>query len=361
MSRGDRREALSQAEQAAISRICLFCWGLIGDVFLRVPLIEALRERFPQASIVVVVESSAVKVLANHPACSRVVAFNRKKRPFARYLYRATVIGWRLRRERFDLSIDLYGGGTSIHATRFVRARWRVAFGHTPALRAANNILVPHPSFCQHWTRALADLLRPLGIDPDSVRRGTSYFYRPQARVEAERLLADHASAKLVAINLGAGDPRKRWPVENFVALAEILRSACGATPVVYTNPGMEALTAAFAAQFTGNQVRLPRLAFDIEAAVMERCYAVITGDSALMHLASGLKRPILGLFMVTRPEAVAPADCIFVPCYRENATANDECGRPLLDPALTVDLVAARYAELERAIAGHGSRSAHH
>lgn len=359
MSRNSCAEGLTQAEQTAISRLCLFCWGRTGDVFLRVPLIEAIGERFPHALIAVVMDPPAVKVLANHPACSRIVAFNRQRSLSSRYFRQAITIAWRLRRERFDVSVDLYGGGTSIYATRFVQARWRIAFGHTPALRAANNVLVPHPSFCQHWTRALAELLRPLGIDPDSVRRGTSYFCRPEARVEAERILRNYASAKLVAINLGGGDVRKRWGLENFVALAEILRSEYGATPVVYTNPGMEELTEAFAARFAGNYVRLPRLAFDVEAAVMERCHAVITGDSALMHLASGLKRPILGLFLVTRPEAVAPADCVFVPCYRENPRARDPCGRLSLDPELPVDLVAARYAELEQILA-HDSHSAY-
>lgn len=351
MSAPAQGNVLSPAEQAAIARICVLCWGLIGDVFIRVPIIEALRERFPAARIVVVVDPSAQKALANHPACSCVVGFTRKKRPLGRYLVSTLANAWQLRRERFDLSVDLYGGGTSIRTARFINARWRIAFGHTRALRAANNVLVEHPSFCQHWTRALATLVQPLGIDPESVRQGTSYFCRDESRAVAQQLLAGREQQKLVAINLGGGDPRKRWAVPKFVALAEALQASHGVVPVVYTNPGLEALTSEFATRFDGAMVQLPLLTFDIEAAVMERCHAVITGDSALMHLASGLKRPILGLFTVTRPEAVAPEDCVFVPCLVENTAERDACGRPVPEPELPVQRVLRCYDELERAV----------
>jgi ADP-heptose:LPS heptosyltransferase len=343
---------LSATEQAAIGRICVLCWGLVGDTFIRVPIIEALRARFPRARIVVVVDPFSHKVLANHPACSQVIGVTRKKRPLGQYLRSTLAHGWRLRRERFDVSIDLYNGGSSPNAARVINARWRIAFARTNALRAANNLLVEHPSFCRHWTRELATLVQPLGIDPDTVRRGTSYFCRDESRAAAQRLLAGRENRKLIAINLGGGAPRKRWPVERFAALAEALQTGHGVVPVVYTNPGLEALTSEFAARFGGDMLRLPRLDFDIEAAVMERCHAVITGDSALMHLASGLKRPILGLFLDTRPEAVAPEDCAFVSCLVEKAGERDHCGRPVPDLALPVERALECYAELELAIA---------
>ena len=96
-----------------IRRICIIGWGLIGDLFLRVPLIEALHSRFPRAHITVLVDPPGVKVLANHPACSRVLAVPRTKHPTWSWLCNGLRTGIALRRERFDVSVDLYGGGSS--------------------------------------------------------------------------------------------------------------------------------------------------------------------------------------------------------------------------------------------------------
>lgn len=325
-----------------IRTICILGWGLKGDLFIRVPVIEAVKKRFPEARITVVVDPNNMDVLDNHPDVSDVFAFSRKKKPLASYLAGSIANIRKLRRRHFDLSINLYSGGSSPLIMRLVNARVRLGFDHSKALRKSNNLLAHHPSFCQHWTRAFAHVLQPLGVDPLGVRLGTSYYCREESRAKAVELLAPYGDTRLLAINLGAGGEEKRWPVERFVALAALAHDEYAMMPVVLTNPGMEFLSDQFMAGYQGhgNALHLPRLPLDIEAAVMERCDVVLTGDTALMHIASGLKRPVLALFTDTRPEAVEPEDCPFVACYVETAD-KDECGRPKVSRQLPVDVVA--------------------
>lgn len=337
-------------DQNRITGICVIAWGLMGDVFLRVPLIEALRSRFPAADIVAIVDPPAVKVVANHPACTQVIAVTRKKKPLKSYLASIRT-GLDLRRRGFDVSLDSYAGRSSMVATLLINARWRIGFDDRRGLRAVNNVLVSRPSHCQHWSRDLGALLEPLGIGTETIRCGTSYFCRDSSRAAAKRLLAGFAHEKFVAFNLGAGDVDKCWPVSRFVTLAQALQKDHGIVPVVLRNPGQENLADQFAGTFSGPLVSLPRLEFDIEAAVLEQCWAMVTGDSGLMHLAIGLKRPVLALFTGTRPEAVAPQDCIFVPCMREDARSLDAYGRPSVNPDLPVDTVLAGFQELEQRI----------
>ncbi|HEX7045614.1 MAG TPA: glycosyltransferase family 9 protein [Burkholderiales bacterium] len=334
-----------------IERICVIGWGLVGDLFIRIPLIEALRARFPAAEISVIVDPHGTEVLANHPACNRVLAVGRSKRPLLPYLRRALGTALRLRRERIDVSIDLYGGGSSAAATLLINARWRIGFNTRRRLRIANNVLVPPASPCMHWSQGLGIALEPLGIRTSTIRRGTSYYCTASSRITAKNILAGREKAKLIAFNLGAGDPRKCWPVPRFVSLAQLLQAHYGAIPVVFRNPGQEHLAEQFASRFGGDMVRLPRLPLDVVAAVQEQCHAIVTGDSALMHLAIGLKRPVLALFTFTRPEAVQPDDCPFIACMRENHALVDECGRSKPNTDLPVDLVYASYEELERVI----------
>lgn len=331
----------------SVRTICVLCWGLIGDVLVRVATLEALKRRYPQARLTVVVDPSSREVLANHPDCDEVFVFPRRKRPLWRYLTGTAANILRLRRRRFDLSVNLYSGGSSPRITRLINARIRLGFDHTAALRRANNLLAPHPSLCDNWYKAFGTILAPLGVAPGSIRRGTSFHCTEAAREYAERLLRPYARP-LAGFNLGAGAAEKRWPVERFAELAGHARRR-GFTPLVFTNPGMEHLAEAFERLCAahGPVLRLPRLTLDQVGAVMEQCACIVTGDTSLMHLAFGLKRPTLVLFTHTRPEIVAPEDCAHAACFIEDPRHTDECGRPLGTREIPVELAAARFDQL--------------
>ncbi len=310
-----------------IHEICILCWGLLGDVLLRVPVIEALKRRFPQARITVVVDPAGSVALQNHPDIFERVIFSRKKKPFSGYLITFIKSTLYLRSRKFDLCVNLYSGGSSPLVTRLMAARIRLGFDHTPALRRANNLLVKCPEFRGHWTKALGKKLEPLGVETDQIRRGSSFYCSDEAVAYAKKILPDPAT-DYVAINLGAGVEAKRWSVENFVRLANEIHADYGIKIIVFSNPGMEQLSDEFKT-LAGNDdyMVLPVISLNRVGAVLKRCRAVITGDTSIMHLAFGVKCPSLVLFTQTRPEHVEPEDCVHVPCFIEDKNLLDECG----------------------------------
>lgn len=323
--------AMVQNDLGQVDRILILGWGLIGDLFIRVPLIEALRQRFPSAHLTVVVDPASFSVLENHPGCDCVIAFSREKRPLKKYLKQYVLQVIKLYRERFDLCINLYCGGSSLLISRLINARIRVCFDHTPALRRANNLMVPRPSFCGNWSRDLGRMLLPLGISPQQIRRGTSFYCSSEAREFAAVFLAENEQP-LVAINLGAGADEKRWPVDRFVELAIRINRDYGLMPLVFTNPGMESLADEFVSRYRahGESLHPPLMSIDRVAALMMRSDYVVSGDTALMHLAFGLKRPILALFTYTRPETVEPENTPHICCFVAGDSATDSCGNPM-------------------------------
>ncbi len=310
-----------------IREICVLCWGLLGDVLLRVPVIEALKQRFPQARITAVVDPVGSIALQNHPDISERVIFSRKKKPLSGYLVTFIKSTLYLRSRKFDLCVNLYSGGSSPLVTRLMAARISLGFDHTPALRRANNLLVKCPEFCGHWTKALGKKLEPLGVKTDQIRRGSSFYCSDEAVAYAKKTLPDPAT-DYVAINLGAGVEAKRWSVENFVRLANEIHADYGVKIIVLTNPGMEQLSDEFKTLAgNGDYMVLPVISLDRVAAILKRCRAVITGDTSIMHLAFGVKCPSLVLFTQTRPEHVEPEDCMHVACFVENEDSLDQCG----------------------------------
>lgn len=319
---------IEPSELEGIERICVLCWGLLGDVLLRVPVIEALARRFPNAKITLLVDPAAVAVIANHPVCHEVLPFSRNKRRITGYILDFVRKVIYLRNRKFDLSVNLYSGGSSPLVTRLVGARIRLGFDHTRALRKANNLLVKTPSFCGHWTRALGRTLEPLGIPANEIRCGGSFYCSDRAQQFAREFLAQ-TSARYIAINLGARVPEKRWPVEHYAKLATQIADRYGLQPLVFTNPGMEELAGEFAEKYSGSKPykQVPVVSLGRVAALLEQVFIMITGDTSLMHLAFAVKCPTLVLFTHTRPEVVEPDDCQHMPCFIENKNSLDECG----------------------------------
>jgi len=335
-----------------IDRILILGWGLIGDLFIRIPLIEALKERFPNAAITVVVDPVCVMVLKNHPACDHVIPFSRNKRPLKTYLKNYLSQATALRRQRFDLCVNLYYGGSSVFFSRVTNARIRVCFDHTAALCRANNLMVPKPSFCDNWTLDLARMLIPLGIPLDSIRRGTSYYCSEKSKQFSAQFLAKNDSP-LVAINLGAGADEKRWPIEYFVELAVKINREHDLKPLVFTNPGMEHLADEFVSAYCryGEPIHAPLMSIDHVAGLMLECDYIVTGDTALMHLAFGLKRPTLALFTYTRPETVEPEDGLYVSCFVPGKKDKDACGNLKGTTDIPLDKVYHGFCDLVKLV----------
>ena len=92
-------------------RIALIKPSALGDIVHSLPVLTALRVRFPAARITWVVNSAYEPLIRNHPDLTDTLAFDRgmfKKRRVAGHRY-AVSFGRELRRRQFDLVIDLQG------------------------------------------------------------------------------------------------------------------------------------------------------------------------------------------------------------------------------------------------------------
>ena len=229
-----------------------------------------------------------------------------------------------------------------------VNATIRLGFDHTASLRRANNLLVKHPSFCKHWTKQFALVLEPLGIPAEDVRQGTSYFCDQASLGFASNLFTDDTN-QYVVYNLGARVAVKRWPLSRFVELATAIYQKYQLCPMVLTNPGMEELAAQFCEMYDGHGPyrKLPMLPLNQVAAIMRHAQFVVTGDTSIMHLSFGLKLPTLVLFTYTRPEIVAPIDCLHQDCFVPNPAETDVCGNPLGSPDIPLAMALDKFDSL--------------
>lgn len=124
-------------------------------------------------------------------------------------------------------------------------------------------------------------------------------------RAEARAFLHNLAPAKargFVAVQLGASEDRRRWPVGHFAALARMLWEREGRVPVLLGTAGEAGLGSRFLAAAQGVPAidRMGGTGLAELAATLSCCDLLLTNDTGTMHLAAGLDVPVIAVFLAT-------------------------------------------------------------
>lgn len=154
----------------------------------------------------------------------------------------------------------------------------------------------------------IVDLFRRIsGLSgrPDDGASGFGLRGPGEAETEAARarllgLLSEPPHKGFAALQLGASEDRRRWPVEHFAQVARGLFAA-GYAPVLLGTDSerslgerLQALAGVPVANLIGG-TGLREL-----SAVLRNCGLLVTNDTGTMHLAAGLGVPCLAIFLAT-------------------------------------------------------------
>ena len=108
-------------------RILVIQFRQIGDVLLSTPLLRALRSAYPQSYLAFLTEPSPGRVLQGDALLDEVII-----RPRHATWRQQWQLLCHIRRQRFELVIDLIGNPRSAVLTRLSGARHRLAFARFP-------------------------------------------------------------------------------------------------------------------------------------------------------------------------------------------------------------------------------------
>ena len=181
---------------------------LLGDTLMLAPLLAALRERHPEAEILVTARPEHVALFAGRPWGARALPWSERRRGAHGALIQA---------KGCDLAL-LPGEGRHALVARALGAKWIVAFaGARPAWRAR---LVDEQVDFPASPAALGDLFARLAGGPP-VRRYRAGDWPVPPCAPFERPAAPYA-----VLHVGAGSPLRLWQAERWRALAAALARA---------------------------------------------------------------------------------------------------------------------------------------
>jgi lipopolysaccharide heptosyltransferase III len=302
-------------------KILLIRLRLIGDVVFTTPMLRALKRAFPDSDLSYLVEPPAEAVVRGNPYLDAVIVA-----PQATGLSRiATDFGLarRLRRQRYDLVIDLHGGPRSAWLTWFSGAPQRIGYAITGRTWMYTKT-VPRPRALRsrHSVRNQWDLLEAIdgwsSGGPDPARDSVHMALDAQAEARIARRLDEHgitAAHELVIIHVSAGNAFRRWPEPAFIRLVSGL---AGESPcrriVISSGPSDRAAATRIANEarrlLGENRNRIVDFGeFDLAElrALIERSRLFIGGDSGPLHIAATTATPIVGIYGPTEPARSAP------------------------------------------------------
>ena len=307
-------------------RICIVKPSAFGDIVQSLPLIAALRRRYPAASISWVIRDDLQDLVAGHPDLAESIVFRRTGgvREFLKLMRL-------LRSRRFDMAIDLQGLARSGLMTLATRAPVRIGLetaregawlGYTTVIRHTGRHV---PAAARYWK--VAEAMRD-GAGPN---RATIFV--PRHDQQWARALLDPLPRPVIAVHAGAIWESKRCPPEVFATILKrvhdrfngstiLLGTEADASAAAKLQSLLRPRTAGTPPTWWRNRRHLQfaethEIGETVDltggtsikqlAALLQEVDVLLCNDSGPMHLAAALDTPVAGLFTCTSPKLSGP------------------------------------------------------
>jgi ADP-heptose:LPS heptosyltransferase len=288
-----------------VARIAVLRGGGLGDLLFALPAVAALKAGYPGSTVTVLgtpIHAALGEGVAGPVDSVFVLPFAEGVRPGPEDRGATDNFFAAMKREKFDLALQLHGGGR--YSNPFLL---RLGARHTVGTRTPDAAplerTLPYAYYQHEPLRALevAGLAGAPPVGLEAQLRPLDLF-----SAGADALLRDGtgatesagAPAGVVVVHPGATDPRRRWPAARFAEVA----AACAADgcTVLVVGDASERQLAADVVQASGSDnVRsiAGEADFGTLAALLARCDVMVANDSGPRHLAQALGTPTVGIY----------------------------------------------------------------
>ncbi len=159
-----------------------------------------------------------------------------------------------------------------------------------------------------HITQRSQGLLIPFGI----VNKSTQLIITPSEaqKNEAKQIIAKWTQTNgvpLIGLHIGAGKPPNRWPVENFIAVAESLQEQTNALVYLTGSSADLPIIEQFEQLAKKSFPKVFNQPIPVLAEIISRSDLFITNDTGVMHIAAATTTKQVSLFGPTEYEVWAP------------------------------------------------------
>lgn len=282
----------------------------LGDLLVATPAIRAMRKRFPEAFIAVVVREYNAPVMWENPYVDSVITFYER---LDRWNFQKLKTIWgQLRGDGgFDCAIVLNSVSRSLSSDVIAvlsKAKYIVGPNHLaldPEISESIYSTVTHRSRkIQPESEHYLDIVRQIGVHPDGLYY--DLLLAEDETREADRVLYNlgmQSHAVLLGVHMGALNKEKRLPIDRLVKVIGWVKKHYACEVLVMIGPHDAHVRDELLSHLEPKSaVAVPLVPLRIAAAIIKKLTLLLCNDTGPMHIASAMEVPTVSFHSISDP-----------------------------------------------------------
>jgi heptosyltransferase I len=282
------------------SNILIVKLSAIGDVIHALPVVHALKKRYPASKITWIVEKPAYDLLKDNPNIDDIIVFDKPKfKSVSGFIKHGPTLASSLKERHFDVVLDLQGLFKSAAIAWLSGAAHRVGYCNMREMSQLVSKPVCGNHRNGHVIQRYLDVARSLDCNCDEVNFDID-ISEQDAKI-AEELLAQNgilSHQPYIVIAPGTNWQSKCWPARYYADLASALTQNYQ-YPIVLIGGPQDHERASIIEERANvpivnliGKTTLKQLAY-----VLQKSKLFIAGDTGPMHLAVAMGTTVIALF----------------------------------------------------------------
>ncbi|MBW1709082.1 MAG: glycosyltransferase family 9 protein [Deltaproteobacteria bacterium] len=305
--------------EASPATVLVIQLARFGDVLQTTPLLSALKARYPNCQLSVLITPNQTELAKTNPNIDKILTVDleylssiaRSASPLSEKIKRLSKSTGQLKNQEYDRLINLNTSRIAALLGHFIPAKKRegARFGQD----RKRLLTAPWTGFIMNLMANrrlirfnLVDLLTTYAGNGVQPPERLTYPLTSEMNRMAAGLLGPHRNGPLIGFQLGSRHEARQWPIEYFTALGQRLIKENEAQIVLLGTDQERSLGEKFLAelfqtvpQSRGKVINLMgKTTIPGLAGVLNRLDLLVTTDTGSMHLAAAVGTQILALFM---------------------------------------------------------------
>lgn len=295
-----------QKGKSSRKKILIINVNWLGDVIFSTPFIRAIREAYPDSYIACMAVPRCKEILEANSRINELILFDEDGRE--KSLVGKVRFASKLKKDKFDTAFILHRSFTKALIACLAGIKERVGYD-TKRRGVLLTKKLKNPDRELHKVEYFLKLAEAVGADIS--RKNYEFFINDTDRKKADSLLESfgiNANNRFVVLNPGGNWDPKRWPVENFSKLGDMLTERYGVKMVISGQDKDAKLAEAISKKMKHAPVSIcGKTKIRELAAILEKARLVVSGDSGPMHIAVSVGTNTIAIFGPTDPEITGP------------------------------------------------------
>ncbi|MBP5200628.1 MAG: glycosyltransferase family 9 protein [Schwartzia sp.] len=272
----------------------------IGDLMLVTPVLRTLRANYPSARLTLLADKKLRDLVEFNPHIDECMLIDKKGKDDHFGAFFRFIMG--VRRKQFDLVVNLHRNERASAIAAFSGAKRIVGYAK-PGFSLFFDEVLPNKKAVMHQIHSHFEVLtKACGVTRID-DGGLEMEIPPGMDDEAARLWRENfpEGKKVVAFNIGASWPTKRWLDEYFAECADRLLSR-GYGVAFYGGPMDEEIVSSCLSKMKRKddenvRVFTGKVSLGVLAGMLRRSALFLTTDSGPMHVGVAMNMPIVTMF----------------------------------------------------------------